>query len=302
MLPRMAEIKKLLAIIGSAKAGTTALAHHLDAHPQARLGRRKETMFFSTMGQQAWSGPRGDNFQKTITTDYDVFVENFGDIGASDWAIDASTDYVWREETPHLLEKFGANCDVRLVCIVRDPVDRAVSEYNHTIRSKLETLSFAKSLEAEKERYAKCWNPLFYHRRRSTISNDVQRYADRFGDRFMVLDYADLKDATAVTKRLCSFLDLPAMPAVEMERRNESFIPRNAIIKTALKNQVIRGISRGLVPKSFRQSIRQKLMVNTRDLTTVQPEERAQFRDLIADEITACVRNPLIPTENWTCV
>ncbi|MEE4187022.1 MAG: sulfotransferase [Roseobacter sp.] len=298
----MTEITKLLAIIGCAKAGTTALAHHMDAHPEVRLGHRKETMYFSTMGQETWSGPRGDNFSQTITTDYDVFANNFGDHAASDWLVDASTDYVWRAETPALLAEYGAQRDVRVVCVVRDPVDRAISEYNHTLRQKLETLSFTESLKAEEDRHAKRWHPLFYHRRRSTISEDIDRYADRFGDRLMIIDYADLTDAGAVTERLCAFLGIPAMSVSEMERRNETLIPRNALVQSALKNQTLRGLSRSILPKRFRTKLRTKLIVNARDMKTVQPEERALFQDMIADEIEACVRNPLIPTDNWTCV
>ena len=298
----MAEITKLLAIIGTAKAGTSALAYHLDMHEMACLGWQKEPRFFTAMDQQVWGGPGGEGFQKSMIPDFDAYRENFKGLRQDQWAIDASTDYLWREETPDLLEKFAANCDVRLVCLVRDPVARAISEYNHTIRAKWETGSFCDSLEAEGERYKNCWHPLFYHRRRSIISEDVQRYADRFGDRLMILDYADLHDANAVTQRLCTFLDIPAMPVTEMERRNESFIPRNAIVQTMLKNRAVRSMGRSLLSKGLRQSIRQKLVPNARDIATVQPEERAQFWDLIADEIDACARNPLIPTENWTCL
>ncbi|TCS59815.1 sulfotransferase family protein [Primorskyibacter sedentarius] len=297
----MAEITKLLAIIGSAKAGTTALAHHLGNHPQACLSKSKEPRYFSTMAEQKWTGPRGDVFRRWIPTDLETYTAKFEDLSEGQWAIDGSTDYIWREETPNLLERFSEHCDLRVLCILRDPVERAVSEYNHTLRLKFETLSFKDSVLAEEKRRAEGWQPLFYHKRRSTVSADVRRYADRFGDRFMVLDYAELRDADAATRRVYDFLGVPHMPVEDMERLNESYIPRNAFAKSVLTSDLIKGVGRALLPTAIRRSIRKGLVANARDVVTVKPEERAWFRDLLADEIEACIREPMIPTQNWTC-
>lgn len=298
----MAEITKLLAIIGSAKTGTTALAHHLGSHPQACLSRSKESRYFSTMAAQDWTGPQGDLFGRSITSDFDVYISKFDGLHDGQWAIDGSTDYIWREESPTLLKKFAEHCDVRVLCILRDPVERAVSEYNHTLRLKLETLSFTDSVKAEETRRAQGWQPLFYHKRRSTVSADVRRYADCFGDRFMTLDYAELKDADAATRRVYDFLGIPHRPVEEMARRNESYIPRNAFAKSMLTSDLLKGVGRTLFPPSMRKSIRKNLVANARDVVTVKPDERAWFRDLLADEIEACIRDPLVPTQNWTCI
>ena len=44
--------------------------------------------------------------------------------------------------------------DVKLIVILRNPVDRAYSHYHHILRTNNEPLSFEKAIELEKERYA----------------------------------------------------------------------------------------------------------------------------------------------------
>ena len=44
--------------------------------------------------------------------------------------------------------------DVKLIVILRNPVDRAYSQYHHTMRMNKETLPFEKAIEAEEERCA----------------------------------------------------------------------------------------------------------------------------------------------------
>ena len=44
--------------------------------------------------------------------------------------------------------------DVKLIVILRDPVDRAYSHYHHSLRHNHETLSFEKAIKLEEERLA----------------------------------------------------------------------------------------------------------------------------------------------------
>lgn len=297
------KIKKLLVIIGSAKAGTTALAHYLPTHPDLVLGTQKETRFFTHFAEKDWSGPGGDAFKSSLVVGSDAYDANFQSLTEGQWAIDASTDYFWCEETPDLMRQYAKTCDVRVIAIVRDPIERAVSEYNHTLRRNFQTLSFSASVEAEEERYQAGWNPLFYHKRRSLVRDNIRRFHEVFGDHLMVLDYKDLKDISTLMQRICAFLDIPALEEVPvLEPKNTSYLPRNRLAKTVAKNNTLKALGRRVLPLQVRKSVRGMLRTNARNIETVTPEERQGFQALLADEIARCVEDPLVPTDNWSCV
>lgn len=291
--------QRLLAIIGCAKSGTSALAAHLGSRPDMKLGRIKEPRYFTHMADVNWTGPGSDRFRQRIISDANSYAENFGELLGEQWAIDASTDYIWRQETPDLLKVFSENSDVRIICVVRDPISRAISEYNHTLRQGWEELKFAAALDAENCRIRDHWVPLFYHQRRSTISEDLERFRGAFGNKLIVIDYVELKDTTALTAKINKFLDLSHQPSGLIERRNESYLPRSKIASQLLKSSSIRAAAKALLPSSLRRTIRESLTVNSRSVETVSLAEIDRFRELMKDEITRCINDPLIPTYSW---
>ncbi len=120
----MSEISKLLVIAGCAKSGTSALAHHLSSHPDICLGKEKEPKFFTNFGDRTWTGPASEGQMNSLISNREDYEANFDGLREGQWAIDASTDYIWSRETPDLLAAFAEGCDVRVICVVRDPLDR----------------------------------------------------------------------------------------------------------------------------------------------------------------------------------
>jgi hypothetical protein len=287
----------LLIIIGCAKCGTSALAQMLDAQPAFRRGTHKETKFFCDLSYQDWTGPGAEGFLHNLET-LDEFHANF-DLKPGQWAIDASTDYIWFPRALDKISAFAETRPVKLICLVRDPISRAVSEYNHTIRAGWETLSFAHSLEAEADRFAKGYQPLFYHQRRSTISADIARYRDRFGDDVLILDYAAMNNPDGVLQTISDFIGVTPAPYTPLAPKNQSLLPRNKLLAGMLKNDRLRGLARGLVPQALRAKLWDAMHTNARNLQTVSPAEKDMLRDLLKDEIAACLAADYIPTENW---
>lgn len=290
---------RLLVIAGSAKAGTTALAHSLASHPDIVAGTQKEPRYFTRFAQRTWNGPASEGFARTIITNAADYAANFPGLAPTQWAIDASTDYLWCTDSPELIRAYARNAEVKIVCIVRDPVERAVSEYNHTLRHEWESGSFAEALDAEAERMRASWHPLFYHCRRSTVRADLHRFHDAFKDDLMILDYADLKEPSAVLDRLAKFLDIAPPAEVEMPQKNQSFLPRNQIAKRVLNSRALKLVGRGLVPSQFRKRIWQSLHTSSRHVQTVSKPELWKMCALLSDEIEACLVDPLVPTSSW---
>jgi len=289
----------LLIIAGSAKAGTSALVRWLALHPDVVSGRIKEPRYFTRFSNREWKGPGSEGFVKSMITDAADYAANFPNRATGQWAIDASTDYLWCPESLDLIRHYAQNAEVKVLCIIRDPLERAVSEYNHTIRYEWETRSFAEALDAEPERIRGAWQPLFYHCRRSTIREDLHRFHDAFKQDLMILDYADLKQPRVVLSKLVEFLDFTPFENFEIPKVNQSFLPRNQIIKKMLKSRTIKSLGHSLVSSQVRKRIWQSLHTNSQDVKTVSQRELEKMYALLADEIGACISDPLVPTSSW---
>ncbi|MGY6706135.1 sulfotransferase domain-containing protein [Roseinatronobacter sp.] len=285
-----------LFIIGTAKAGTSALANWLGLRDDMVLGMIKEPRYHSDLNKQDWTGPSSSAFAQTILTDAQQYDRNFGHKPGATWAIDASTDYLWCPASPELLAQFARTRRCKVICLTRDPVERTISQYRHTLRMGVrETLE--RALDREDARIRKTWQPLFWHIRRSRVARDLQTYADLFGQDLMVMDHAELQEPDAALAKVAAFLGLPPSPLQGRVEHNTTYLPRNRLVAMAYQQERIRRVLRNLFPDKMRSSLR-KLLLTSRPVQ-VSDTEKHLVLSLLKDEIAACTENPLLPTGNW---
>ena len=123
-------------ILGAQKAGTTALYAYLRRHPQITGPSWKEVSFFDRHWARGESWYRG-NFPNLARTRGKLVGE-------------ASPSYVFHPLAPQRVWELVPQA--RLVVLVRNPVDRALSHHNHEVALGREPLSFEEALDAEEER------------------------------------------------------------------------------------------------------------------------------------------------------
>ena len=126
-------------IIGAARSGTSTLYTFLRSHPEIYLreSKRPEPHFFFKMSEyrkglryyeERWFPPEG----------------KWPAVG------EASTSYLFG---PHVPGRIARDLPgVRLIAVLRNPIDRAFSSYWHSVRSKVETLDFPTAIDREDER------------------------------------------------------------------------------------------------------------------------------------------------------
>jgi hypothetical protein len=180
-------------VIGAMKSGTTSLFHYLQAHPQVFMSPLKEVDFFA---QDANWG-RG----------LDWYRRQFDGAGDDVVAIgEASTSYSKYPEYDGVPERIAATLpDVRLIYVVRDPVERIRSHYQHRslVGAEREPLEVAVLGDP---RYVDC----------SRYAFQIERYLRVFPrDRLLVVSSEDLRSRRAQTmRRIYRFLDV-----------DEAFVP-----------------------------------------------------------------------------
>jgi Sulfotransferase domain len=121
-------------VIGAQKAGTTALYAYLRWHPAITGPSWKEVSFFD---RHWWRGERWYRGQFPLRSSGQLVGE-------------ASPSYLFHPLAPERVRSLLP--DVRLVALLRDPVVRAYSQYQHEVALGREPLSFEDAVEAEDER------------------------------------------------------------------------------------------------------------------------------------------------------
>jgi len=225
-------------IIGAQKAGTTSLYHYLDQHPQVYMSPVKEPHFFEGMySEYRWPGHR--IAPVTDLRDYLALFE-----GVSDETVigEASTSYLYSPRAPGLIKR--SIPDAKLIAVLRNPADRAYSNYVHLVRLGLEPLpSFADALQAEEGRMQDKWGPMWYYKQKGYYHAQIERYFDEFDrDQVMVNLYDDLKgESFGMLRGIFRFLDVDEtfVPDTSTEH-NLSGLPRNKTLYLQVKKLTTR--------------------------------------------------------------
>ncbi len=303
----MQEFKSLI-VIGAPKAGTTTLARLLANHPEIHEGTKKEPRFFCDFAARRWTGPHSEDFDATLVRDLDEYLALFADAPDGSWWLDASTDYLADEGARARLTEWAKTHRTRLICVLRDPVERAVSQYRHTIRDLIETETLPRALALEPERIRAGWQPIFWHARRSRYHADVSAYIDIFGDDLLLIDFDELKDQTRLVNRIFGFLGLAAPdctgPDAEPARatvvKNRSYSYRSVRLQRLLQNPTLRGAARVLAPESLRHRMRRSIERANRDRYEPGESDLQALYAMLADDINACLSDSRLPTRSWT--
>jgi hypothetical protein len=131
-------------VIGAQKAGTTALYAYLLRHPAIIGPSWKEVSFFDRHYPrgEAWYRGHFPNMLRRRAVERRT--------GVAPRAGEASPSYVFHPYAPARVAQLVPG--VRLIVLVRNPVDRALSHYHHEVALGRESLSFEAAIECEDER------------------------------------------------------------------------------------------------------------------------------------------------------
>lgn len=278
-------------ILGAMKSGTTALYSMLDAHPEVYMSPVKEPNFFAFAGQDLDfqapidQGPQGIN--NTSITDRDEYEALFEEAAPGQARGEAShTSLYWPDaaENIHTLVP-----DARLVVILRDPVERAYSEYMHFRRDGEEPLdSFRAALEAEEDRIENDW-ALGRYVDRGRYDEQLQRYFERFErEQLKICLHCDLRDdPEALARSLFSHIGVDPTIEPKVERRvNKSGIPDHPWMHQVLTG--LQPIREWLAPVIPTAVVDWANALKNRNLN--KPEMDAETRDLLVSTFRPHVR------------
>lgn len=215
-------------IVGAQKGGTSALYEYLVRHPLIGRSTNEEVHYFSVNFYRGVDWYKG-HFPTIFHRRYTELIH-----GRKLITGESSPYYMFHPHAPRRIADLLPN--VRLIVALRNPVDRAYSQYIHSVRMGFEDLgTFESALEAEPSRLEPETQRMladpsyfgFSHWHHSYIARglyleQLQRLHELFQpDQILVVSAEDMRtDTTAVHATVLKFLGLPVITFSTYPRHN----------------------------------------------------------------------------------
>jgi Sulfotransferase family len=210
-------------IVGAPKCGTSALHAALARHPGLFLSEPKEPKFFLTDGPppDSGGGPGDVETWSEHVWRRDEYEALFADAPRAALCGESTVFYLYDRAAQRRIRALVP--EARLVAVLRDPVERAHSNWAHLRGAGLEPeADFVAALDREPERAAAGWAHFWHYAAQGRYGEQLD---DLFGlfprEQVLLLRYRDLRDAPAETvDRVCRFLGVETGVVTEVPRHN----------------------------------------------------------------------------------
>ncbi|MCF8304226.1 MAG: sulfotransferase [Bacteroidales bacterium] len=216
-------------IAGAAKSGTTSLSRYLGEHPQIYMPDREMNYFAFARKAPHYSVKNRE------------IIRNFNDYKAYFRFPENDTDFITGEKSvsflyqpwcEHVIENIKSlhplGTELKIIIILRQPVERAYSQYLFNTRNK-ETLPFTKALYAWEKRREKNWVPAYNYIGAGFYAQAVKAYLNNFKHVRIYL-FDDLKNTPLkLLQDIYGFLGVDAgfTPATLGKAYNYSGLPND---------------------------------------------------------------------------
>ncbi|MBE9060459.1 sulfotransferase [cf. Phormidesmis sp. LEGE 11477] len=250
-------------IFGVQKAGTTSVYSYLQQHPQVFMSPRKETEFLGRDPAQIDSSSDkplltpGGRAQIVTLEAYKALFEGV----TNEVAIgEASPNYLFRHERAvPAIQKYVPKA--KLVAILRNPVERAYSDYLMHVR---QVVGNQKPLAEQIETSAESSFTLLKGR----YFAGMKHFLETFGpQQVKVFLYEDLKgDAPGLMRDLYRFIGVDPEFAVDTgQRQQTAAVPKNQSVNRLLRTDnpvrsAVGTLLRTVMPEEKRQALRSRLI------------------------------------------
>jgi hypothetical protein len=276
-------------VAGVPKSGSSSLARYLGQHPGIFFSDLKEPDYFRTDDLRfVYRDPdrrvRGKNLAHIAMRTSEWYQSHFRAAQPGQVRGEASVGYFYGGRDTARRIHAGAP-DVKLLFILRQPADRAYSNYLHQRRAAQETLSFPASLAIEARRLAAPMHSFWGYRAHGYYHDRLAAFLDVFGrDRVKVMLHDDWRDPAAFLREVFVYLGVdPAVSVDTRERHNVGRVPLAPFLARRLPPAVSYAL-RDIVPaRAWRTAADLLKRLRRVNLRPAPPLDPALRRALTAD-------------------
>ncbi len=248
-----------LLIVGAAKSGTTSLHEYLKQHPDIFMSNHKEPHFLI-------NNDIGKSRVHRAVIDLQSYQNLFTEGKELKYRGESSVMYLLFPEISIANIKKYLGSDVKIIIMLRNPVERAYSGYQHNRRYNVsENLSFEEAIEKSEARYHKNkqMTPATRYLELGLYYNQVKMFKDNFKHVHVILydDYCEDIDTCFI--QLFNFLNLEIV-RVNSDKKHMTggwIWKSNFIKKILVRNNKFKSFVKYIVPiKILRGLIRKSIM------------------------------------------
>ncbi|WP_375501696.1 sulfotransferase [uncultured Jatrophihabitans sp.] len=287
-------------IAGAPKAGSTALHAALVGHPQLFLSTPKEPKYFLTDGRppapDTQRGPGDAHSAQEWIWQRERYEQLFDAAPPGTLRGESTPFYLW--DTAAHARIAAAIPDVRMIAVIRDPIDRAYSNWTHLWADGLEPEGdFRTACDLEDERAAAGWAPFWRYLGLGRYGEQLVslfEHVDR--ERVFVVRYRELIDAPAHTlDSIATFLGVEPGVVSSIPGSNVTAWAGHGAVNSGLRMLVRGGASLGrhVDPRVWRQAQRPLLAALQRG-----PSQRPKLDVAVRRELVARVRDDVALLED----
>jgi hypothetical protein len=289
-----------LLIVGAAKSGTTSLHNYLNQHPSVFMCSPKEPHFLinKEIGEQRI--PKGI----LSVEDYKGL---FNEASTKKYRGESSVMYLlFPEFAIKNINKYLSK-DVKIIIMLRNPVERAYSGYQHVKRYNImESLSFEKALDQSENRYHNTSNmtPASRYLELGMYFDQVKKFIEEF-DNVHVMIYDDYKnDFSSEIDSVFKFLDVDEFKVnIEKKHMVGGWEWKNKWIKSLMMKKLpFKTVLKFILPtKNLRKIIRQVFQKwSSKEHKKINPETEQWLKEYYKEDVqklSLLLRRNL---NNWT--
>ena len=207
-------------IAGTQKSGTSVLTYYLNQHPAIAMAHKEEAHllvqprrhFFDNEAMFASGNINYDLLHRDVAVTAQTLVTG-------------TCTPVYTYWKPAMQRIHDYNPSIKLIILLRNPIDRAFSHWNMQRDRKLDLLNFLDAVKQEENRAREVY-PLqlrkFSYVERGFYSEQMERVFRFFPhEQVLVIKFDDLRrDYRAVTDRIVNFLGVPPFPRLKNREEN----------------------------------------------------------------------------------
>jgi hypothetical protein len=278
-------------VIGAYKAGTTSVHHYLQQHPEVYVPSRKEPNYFAfgdvavPVGAQQTFSPAPHPAAASSVTRREDYLRLFDGVRGERAVGEVSPEYLVNERACEAIA--GELPDVRLVALLRNPVERAFSDWLMYRRDGVEPeADFGRALDQQEARRRR-GEATGWYVETGFYGRQLARYFDAFPrEQLDVHLFEDLfRDPDGTMAAIFTFVGVDPVPLRSVDQYNASGVPRGRLLAAVLRSRRWLGPpAKKVLPERLRPAV-ERFVQRGLDRPTLAPEHRARLVDTYGEDI-----------------
>jgi len=247
-------------VIGASKCGTTSLYEYFSRHPDIFVPEKKELHYHSSAELIKYTGGPGDKYIiQNICLNQQKYLDYYTEASSFLLKADVSPSYLF---FPSCINSIKETCgsDVKIICMIKNPVDKMISQYTHLLSAGRETLSFKEALTKETERKSKLYADMWLYKESGYMNEKILEFKKIFKHTIVINSEDLIKNTKDTLQIIFDFLNVDKDKLTDHSPLSKNFsgTPRSLLVsKLFIQPNFFTQTIRRIIPQRLGKTVRE---------------------------------------------